>query len=306
MVVPLNDDQFVLREILAAHVPGPAGRILQAADADAFSLADSIEREPDMLPHGLALGRAHRTGLPRQIAVQELAKRPFADEADSGRAALGEVVQSGLLGDSAHFGLPQLPDGEHDARELRLSEAMQEIALILGRIDRLEQFEPSRRFSHARIVAGGDVLRAQRHRMVQESLELDFGIAQDVRVGRAACRIFREEGAEDALLVLGREIHRLELDSDHLGDRGAVDEVLPRRAVLVVVVLLPVLHEKADHVEAPALQEQRGDRRIHAARHAYDYPVARHRRTQATRRWFLRMNSAMRATPCSIAVFEAA
>src|SRR5258708_2340818 len=142
--------------------------------------------------------------------------------------------------------------------------------------------------------------------MVWDRVECDFSMAPDVRVGRAACRIFREEGAEGARVVWRRKVHRLELDSDHLGDRGAVDEILPRRAVLVVVLLLPVLHEKADHVEAPALQEQRGDRRVHAARHAHDYAFTRHRRTQATRRWFPRMNSAMRATPCSIAVFEAA
>src|SRR5437899_7268324 len=37
-------------------------------------------------------------------------------------------------------------------------------------------------------------------------------------------------------LFRSREIHRLELDPDHLGDRGAVDQVLPRRAVLVEVI----------------------------------------------------------------------
>src|SRR5438132_3208786 len=125
-----------------------------------------------MLPDGLALGRAHRTGLPRQIAVQELAKRPFADEADPGRIALGEIVQPGLPGDSAHLGLRHVAQWKHDAGELRLCQAMQEIALVLGGIDRLEQLEPSRRFPQARIVAGGYALRARAIAWSRKALSL--------------------------------------------------------------------------------------------------------------------------------------
>jgi hypothetical protein len=155
-------------------------------------------------------------------------------------------------------------------------------------------------------VAGGDARRAQAHRVVEERPELDLGVAQHVGVRGAAGRVFGEEGAEHALLVLRREIHDLEVDADHLCDRRAVDEVLPGRAVLVIVVVLPILHEQADHVEALLPEEERGDRRVDAARHAHHDLFARHRRTQATRRWFFRMNSAMRATPCSIAALEAA
>ena len=36
----------------------------------------------------------------------------------------------------------------------------------------------------------------------------------------------------------------------HVGDRRRIDEILARRAILVGVVVLPVLHEQADDLEA--------------------------------------------------------
>src|SRR5258708_12730452 len=61
---------------------------------------------------------------------------------------------------------------------------------------------------------------------------------------------------------------RLELDADDVGGRGGIDEVLARRAVLVVVVILPVLHEQPRHRVAGALEEQRRHRGVHASRHS--------------------------------------
>src|SRR5713101_1070683 len=276
MIVSLHDDQLVLAEILSRHVPRLGRGALAAPDADAFALADGVEGKPDVLSDDPAFGRTHRPRLFRQIAAQELAERALADEANSGRVALRKIVQTRLLRDFSHLGLLQLADRKDDARELRLSEAMQEVALVLGKIERLEQLEAPSRFSQPRIVPGRDALRAERQGVIEESAELDLGVAQHVRVGSAAGGVFREESAEDALLVLRREIHHLQLDADHLGDRGAVDQVLARRAVLVVVVVLPVLHEEADDLEPLAFEEQRGDRRIDAARHAYDYALACH------------------------------
>jgi hypothetical protein len=53
-------------------------------------------------------------------------------------------------------------------------------------------------------VAGGDQVGAQRHGVVEEGLELDFGIAQHVRVRRAASLVFAQEVGEHAVLVFGR------------------------------------------------------------------------------------------------------
>ncbi len=146
---------------------------------------------------------------------------------------------------------------------------MQEVALVLGVVQRLQQFEAAMpALPHARIVAGGDALGAERHRMVEEGLELDLGIAQHVRVRRAAGRIFPQEIGEHAVLVLGGEVDRLDVDADQVGHRDHVEPILARRAVFAVVVVLPVLHEQADHLVALLLQQPGRDRRVHPARHA--------------------------------------
>ena len=55
-----------------------------------------------------------------------------------------------------------LAQREHDRRQLRLRKLVQEIALVLGRVDGLEQFaRASARAPQARVVAGGDPVGAQ-------------------------------------------------------------------------------------------------------------------------------------------------
>src|SRR5574340_499423 len=86
-------------------------------------------------------------------------------------------------------------------------------------------------------------------------------------------RSFAQEVAEHALLVFHGETHRLDRDADGIGDGHRVQQVLARRAVFVAVVVLPVLHEQADDIIALLLEQQRGDRGVHAAGHA-DYNAA--------------------------------
>ena len=70
------------------------------------------------------------------------------------------------------------------------------------------------------------MLGAQRHGVVQESLELDLGIAQHVGIGRAAGGILAQELGEDAVLVFGGEIDVFEFHADQIGDAGRVQQIL--------------------------------------------------------------------------------
>src|SRR6516165_7842344 len=70
---------------------------------------------------------------------------------------------------------------------------------------------------------------------------------------------------EYAFAVVACKIDRLDVDADEVGDRCRVDQVLARCAVFVGIVVLPVLHEYADDLVAGALEQPRGDRRVHAA-----------------------------------------
>ena len=121
-------------------------------------------------------------------------------------------------------------------------------------------------------MAGRDALGPHGEGVVEESLELDLGVAEHIGVGRAPRAVLGEEGCEDALAVLGGEIDGFEIDADALGGRGGIDQVLARRAMLRIVVVFPVLHEEADHVVAGAPEKERRHRRIHASGEAHHDP----------------------------------
>jgi len=132
--------------------------------------------------------------------------------------------------------------------------------LILGRVGRLQQFDAAAREPQPRVMAGGDAVRTQRSRVVQKRSELDLAVAQHIGVRRAAGSIFAQEGSKDAIAILGREIHRLQLDAHDVRDRCCVNQVLSRRAEFVSIVIFPVFHEDADDLVARLLEQPRGDR----------------------------------------------
>ena len=170
--------------------------------------------------------------------------------------------------------LTRSPSGNSDRGQLFLRQPVQEVALVLRRVRRLEQPHAVRVRARARVVARRDPVGAERERVVEERAELDLAVAQHVRVRRAAGGVLAQEVREHALAVLGGEVHGGELDAEDVGDRRGVDEVLARRAVEIGVVVLPVLHEHADDLVPRALEEQRGDRRIDAAGQADDDAMA--------------------------------
>jgi hypothetical protein len=122
-------------------------------------------------------------------------------------------------------------------------------------------------------VARRDLLGAQAHGVVQEGLELDLGVAQDVRVGRAAGLVFAQELGEDAVFVVGGEVDVFDLDADHVGHRGGVDKINVGGAELAVVVIFPVLHEDADDLVALLLEQVRCHRGVHASAQTHNDPL---------------------------------
>ena len=183
-------------------------------------------------------------------------------------AALGRPI---FGGDRAHLRLGQLRQRKQGRADLRLAQAVEEIALVLVGVKSAQQRGAAGGVAAlADVMAGGDVFGAARDGVVEEGLELDLGVAQHVRVGGASGLVFGEEIAEHAFLVFGGEVDRLDLDAEHVGHRQHVEKVLPRGALLGVVVVVPVLHEDAEHVVALLLQQVGGDGGIDAARHADD------------------------------------
>ena len=206
------------------------------------------------------------------VAVQKLTKRPLANKANAGRILLLGVGQANFFGNAAHLGLVQLAHREQRFGQLRLVQPVQKIALVLARVQPLEQLEQARGcvLAHPRIVTGGNLLSAQTHGAVEKGLELDLGVAQHIGVGRAPGLVFAQKLGEHPVLVIGGEVDMLDLDANHIGHGGGIHEVDVGRAVLAVVVIFPVLHEDADHLVALLLEKVGGDGGVHAPREADD------------------------------------
>src|SRR5688500_8246050 len=110
MVVALHHDERIGVAMFLGYVPRLAGRAAFSSYSDALALADRVEREPDVLPDDFSFRGLDGSRHSRQIAVQEIAERTLADEADAGRVLLRVVRQAGLERDAPHLAFLQLPD----------------------------------------------------------------------------------------------------------------------------------------------------------------------------------------------------
>ena len=187
MIVPLNDIQDIARHLLFGHEPGgmiasvAALASFDATDVQSFALAERVKGQPVVFAQQSAVVKAANLTLARrQVTHQKFLERTFADETDAGRILLECDVQRCRRSQGAHIPFEHPGQRKQGARELRLIEAMQKIALILRRIRRLEQLEFTVRAMHgihltdARVMAGSDLFGAQPHRMIEKGLELDF------------------------------------------------------------------------------------------------------------------------------------
>jgi len=98
--------------------------------------------------------------------------------------------------------------------------------------------------------------------------------------------VLAQELGKDAVLVVGREVHMLDLDAQHIGHAGRIQKVLTAGAELAVVIVFPVLHEDADDLMALLLQKVRRHGGINPAAQAHHHTVTgigRHGMLQAAR-----------------------
>ena len=101
----------------------------------------------------------------------------------------------------------------------------------------------------------------------EEGVELDFAVAEDVRVGRAAFGVFVEHIVDDPLAVFLGQVHEVEGNADLPGDELGDEAVFLPFAVSVEggVGLVPVLHEHGKDVVALLLEEEGSHGGVHAA-----------------------------------------
>lgn len=94
-------------------------------------------------------------------------------------------------------------------------------------------------------MAGGDVIRALVQGMLEEGLELDFLVAEDIGIRRAAAAVFGQKIFEDPFPVFADEIDGVEFEAEPLADIPGIACIIGGGAGKTGVGLLPVFHEHA-------------------------------------------------------------
>ena len=192
----------------------------------------------------------------------------WADKAYAGGVLFIADRQARLPGDLPHLALEQPAHREHRLRQGVLVDHIEEVGLVLVLVGGPEQAILAARLVNAREVARHQLFRAQLLGEIQEDVELDLPIAQHVRVGRAALFVFLQEVAEHPVHVLFGEVHRVIGDVQLFAHGAGVGPVALAGAHAALVLLLPVLHEHADHLVTGPLHHQRRHGAVHAAGHA--------------------------------------
>ncbi len=103
--------------------------------------------------------------------------------------------------------------------------------------------------------------------MLDKGLELDFPVAQNVRVRRSAGAIFAEEIFEHEIPVFGGKIAPVQRNTDVFCYGQGIPCVFCSRTITKTVIFLPVFHEHAGQLAPLLLEAQGGDRRIDPAGH---------------------------------------
>jgi len=200
-----------------------------------------------------------------QEARQKVAKWTLADEADAGAIGFVVDVQPGAARPFAYLGLCHLAERHQCTLELRARDGVQKVALILGPVARLVQFDTRRTEEQARVVSGCEARRAQTRGVAHRNSEFYFAVAQNVGIAGAPGALLGEKVFEHPRTIFGSEACAVQRNAQFARDRARILIVLGRCAIRVVR-LVPVAHEEPLDVPAALLQEQCGDGRIHAAR----------------------------------------
>ena len=163
--------------------------------------------------------------------------------------------------------------------ELVLTQAVEEVGLVLVRVARAQQpRSPVRTHVPPRVVTRRDRLAVvQMARSPEQRPELDVRVAVDARRRRLAAHVGVEERLEHAGIELALEVHDVERDVELGGDPTRVVRGVERAAALlelgVAVGDVMEAHPDADHLVALLVEERRGDGRVHPARHRDEDPT---------------------------------
>ena len=120
----------------------------------------------------------------------------------------------------------------------------------------------------ARVVPGGDRLRAEALRAGRERRELQVAVAVDARNRRPARGVLLDEVRHDVLAELALEVDDVVGDAEARGDAACVVEVVDGAAAAetrLTAALIVQLHRQADDLVACLRHQRGGHRRVDSA-----------------------------------------
>ena len=219
----------------------------------------------------------HVTLLCLKFLLQESRQIHLAHETDALGILLVGRRQVRLCSQTPDLRLADVTNREKCSGKLLLGELAEEIALVLVGVAALENpvnrchtpVAPGLGHQHllsicvfesilAAIMPGGNTIRPQFLCRFPKCRELDFPVAQHIRVGSPSGRIFRKHIVHHLLAVFLAQIHKIERYSNLAGHH------LRHKAVLFPFALsvqggggiVPVLHKQSEHIISLPLEQQ--------------------------------------------------
>ena len=269
---PADDDAVM------CHVEVHDVERLRMRDAEAFALADRVERHALVMAEHMALlvddiAWMQAGGILRAQVGLVVIMRHEADLLAVRLVGDGQLV---ALRHLARLHLRVVAERHQEVRERLLVEVVERIRLVLVGVDALLEHIAARLvLRDARIVARRDVIRAELHGLLQEPLELDVAVAGDAGIRRPALRVVREEVIDDLFLEHLLEVHGVMRDADDLRHAARIVDTAEAAAAAVVLVKITALlrqaHRHTDGLIVLLLEQRRRKRAVHAAAHRDDY-----------------------------------
>ena len=255
------------RDLVRVRVDGEDVERRGGADAEALALADGEVGDAVVMSDDFAVGSDEFAGGVRdgaallfEVGSEELLVVAAGDEADFLGVGLFSEGQAGIASGDADVWLFHGAEGEEGAGELVLSEAEEEVGLVLGQVGGALE-DPAGACGVVLVdgvVAGGDAVRADGAGGEQELVKLEVVVAEGTGDGGAAVEVLVNEGADYVLLETLLLVDDVVGDAEMLGDATGVVDIVQaaaaagfwsvRNAVLAGEAgLVPELEGEADY-----------------------------------------------------------
>jgi flagellar hook-length control protein FliK len=253
------------------HVKRRAGGNAQAA-----ALADGEMNDAGMRAQHAAVEIDDRARFRRARLqpLDHLGVMTRRHEADVLAVMLLGDCQAEFAGKLTRLRLGAITERKAQQLELLTRGGEQEVALVaLGLARAIEPAPAGRQPARGDVMAGGERLRAEFARGVEQIVKLDRHVAVDARHRRLAVDVALGEAVDHRFLEAALVVEHVVRNAEALGDAPGVVDVLTSATGALAVgggTVVVELQGHADHVIAFGLEQRRGHRRIDAAGHGDD------------------------------------